>query len=315
MLDRLIVAVGNAVLYTLHPKSVRRYRRHVGRLPDIAYPGRYSERMLWRKLVDHNPQFITFSDKLATKDYCRRICPDLPLPRTLWVGDDANAIPDELLSGDVFVKTNHGYNFNYGIRGGRVDRVKLKNTTDLWLDSVHGMETDQWAYSMIEPKLFVEEAIGNAAEDLLDFSIRASNGRAILGSVTGHNKTPNSWITYLDLEGNPTAGAKDEDGKPPTPLPEGMDIRRPYRLALQHTARLSGGVDYARFDFMWNGKDLYGGEITVYPSAGIHEIKNSSVHAALVDGWDLGCSHFLRTRHSGAVRIYADALKRLLQAK
>jgi hypothetical protein len=312
LLDHLIMAFGNAALYALHPRSVLGYQHHIGRLPDIAYPRRYSERMLWRKLIDHDPQFVVFSDKLAAKDYCRRICPDLLVPRTLWTGIDADAIPDELLRGDVFVKTNHGFNFNYPVRGGSVDRADLKKKTDSWLESVHGVKTGQWAYSMIEPKLFVEEAVGDADQDLLDFSIRASNGKAILGSVSGHNKRPNSWITYLDLDGNPTAGAGSHEGDEPKPLPEGIEIRQPYRLALRHTAKLSVGVDYARFDFMWNGTNLYAGEITVYPAGGASEIKNRSVHAAIIKGWDLKCSRFLRTPHSGVVRIYADALKRLL---
>ncbi|MDH4036969.1 MAG: hypothetical protein OEX18_14825 [Candidatus Krumholzibacteria bacterium] len=71
-------------------------------------------------------------------------------------------------------------------------------------------------------------------------------------------------------------------------------------------------MDYARFDFMWNGTSLYGGEITIYPAAGESEIKNRGVHATIINGWDLKCSHFLRTPHSGAVRIYTDALRRLL---
>jgi hypothetical protein len=112
-----MMALANAVLYTAHPRSVLRYRHRFGRLPNIANPRRYTERMLWRKIVDHDPQFVVFSDKLAAKDYCKRICPDLPIPNTLWIGDDADAIPDELLRGDVFVKANHGYDFNAASAG------------------------------------------------------------------------------------------------------------------------------------------------------------------------------------------------------
>jgi hypothetical protein len=215
-----MMALANAVLYTAHPRSVLRYRHRFGRLPSIANPRRYTERMLWRKIVDHDPQFVVFSDKLAAKDYCKRICPDLPIPNTLWIGDDADAIPDELLRGDVFVKANHGYDFNCCIRGGHVDRAALKETADRWLRSVHGVSTGEWAYSQIEPKLFVEDSVGDAEDDLIEFNVRAGNGRAIVGSVIGHNKKPNQWLAYLDLEGNPTAGTTDRDGAPPAPLPE-----------------------------------------------------------------------------------------------
>ncbi len=313
MPDKLTLGLANAALYIRHYKIVRRYRRLIKRLPNIAHPKRYSERMIWRKLVDHNPLFVTFSDKLATKEYSRRVCPDLMLPRTLWVGNDADDIPDPILHGNVFVKTNHGFNHNFCIRDGLVDRTKLKNRTDRWLKTIHGVESSQWAYSMIQPRLFVEEAIGDAEKDLLDISIRAGNGQAILGSVTGHNKKPDSWMVYLDLAGNPTAGVDDEDGGPFKTLPEGIDILNPYMLAIEHTSKLSLGVDYARFDFMWNGKDLYGGEITVYPAAGDHEIRNHSVHMAIQRGWNLENSHFLTAEHTGYKRVYANALRRSIK--
>ena len=312
MLTDLLLALSNAALYATNPVAVWHYRRRFGRLPNVSNPQRYSERMLWRKIVDHNPKFVVFSDKLATKEYCQRICPDLPVPRTLWIGKDADAIPEEVLRGDVFVKANHGYNFNYRVRGGRVDRAALKETTDRWLGSVHGVSTGEWAYSKVEPKLFVEEAIGDAEGDLIEFNVRAGNGRAILGSVIGHNKTPSQWVVYLDLDGNPTAGATAKAGTPVPPLPDSMDVRPPYRLALRYTEKLSVGVDYARFDFMWNGTDLYGGEITVYPSAGHQDIVEPTIHAAIMTGWDLRTSHFLTTPRTGIGRIYPDALRRRL---
>jgi hypothetical protein len=308
-----LLALSNAALYATNPATVWRYCRLFGRLPNVAYPQRYSERMLWRKIVDRDPKFVVFSDKLATKGYLQRICPDLPVPRTLWIGKDADAIPEEALRGDVFVKANHGYNFNYRTRGGRVDRAALKEKTDRWLGSVHGVSTGEWAYSRVEPKLFVEEAIGDAEGDLIEFNVRAGNGRAILGSVIGHNKTPNQWVVYLDRDGQPTAGATDKAGAPVPTLPDGLDVRRPYRLALRCTEKLSVGVDYARFDFMWNGTELYGGEITVYPSAGYQEIVDPTIHLAIMTGWDLRTSHFLTRPHTGISRIYADALRRRLE--
>jgi len=112
----------------------------------------------------------------------------------------------------------------------------------------------------------------------------------------------------LDLDGNPTAGTSNDAVEP---LPEGVEIQPGYQRAVACTEKLSRGVDYARFDFMWNGRELYGGEITIYPAAGVGAIKNPVTHAAIMDGWDLSCSHFLRTTHSGLMQLYANALQRL----
>lgn len=310
--DKVIFAVVNAVFYACNLRLVRRYWRKLRRLPNIANPQRYSERMLWRKIVDHNPQFVIFSDKLATKEFLQRHCPELALPRTLWLGRDADAIPDELLRGDVYVKANHGCNFNHRIRGGQYDRADLREKTARWLRSVYGRRDGEWAYSDVEHRLFVEEAVGDAEDGLIEFNVRAGNGRTILSSVMGHCKTPRQWAVYLDTAGKPTQGMSDPEGAPIVPLPEGLDVLKPYLRAVRLAEQLSVGVDYARFDFMWNGAELFGGEITVYPAGGLADPTNASCNAATLNGWDLTQSHFLKSPHTGWTRIYADALRRRL---
>jgi TupA-like ATPgrasp len=309
VIDSLVLKLANVILSILNINAVLQYRRFNGRFPNIANPRRYAERMLWRKVVDHNPQFVVFSDKLATKEYCNRICPDLALPKTLWVGNDADAIPDELLSGDVFVKTNHGWNYNYQIRAGEVDRADLKRKTDQWLNSTHGKASHQWAYSKVEPILYVEETIGDAAADLLEFNIRASNGNFVLGSVMGHNKKPNKWLKYLDLKGESVEGIEDEGAVPVLFISQEVNVIAPYLQAIAYAKQLSVGVDYARFDFMWNGKNLYGGEITVYPGAGNGRALNSKLECIVIKGWDLVPSYFLTSKQTGIKKLYANALK------
>ncbi len=300
----------------MNPRMVIRFGRHIGRLPNIANPRRYSERMLWRKLVDHSPQLVLFCDKLATKEFIRRRCPDLPVPRTLWSGGDVDAIPDDLFRSDVFVKANHGCDFNHRFRDGNYDRAILREKARRWLGSIHGKTSGEWAYSQVAPRLFVEEAVGDAAMDLLEFNVRASNGKAILGSVMGHSKTPAQWVAYFDPEGQPAMGITAPEGSPVvTPPPEVVAAIEPYRRAVEFTRRLSVGVDYARFDFFWNKKDLFAGEITVYPAAGNADPANSITRVLLENGWDLLQSHFLGTPHNGWSRMYVGALKRRLEKR
>jgi hypothetical protein len=312
-LPSVIFAAANAVFYAKKMGLVWRYSWKIGRLPNIANPQRYSERMLWRKIVDHNPQFVVFADKLATKEFLKAHCPDLPVPRTLWMGRDADAIPDELLRGEVFVKANHGCGFNHRVRGGPCDRRALRKKTQRWLRSGYGRKGGEWAYSRVEPKLFVEEAVGDVETGLIEINVRAGNGKAILGSVVGKCKTPDQWSVYLDPAGTSTLGMLDTDESPIKPLPAGLAVTEPYRRAVGFAEKLSVGVDYARFDFMWNGAELFGGEITVYPAAGLADPANASNNVATLTGWDLRQSHFLKAPHTGWMRIYADALGRRLR--
>jgi len=311
--DHFIFAAANAILYAKNFGLVRRYRRHTRHLPNTAFPRRYSERMLWRKMVDHNPQFVLFSDKLAAKEFMLQRCPELRVPRTLWTGRDADDIPGELLHGDVYVKANHGCNFNHRVRNGCCDRATLRQLAARWLASVYGRENGEWGYHKVQPKLFVEEAVGDVEAGLIEFNVRACNGRAILGSVLGKCKTPSQWAFYLDPEGRPVNKVSDPEGTPVPSLPENFTAMEHYLRAVRFAKQLSAGVDYARFDFMWNGTELFGGEITLYPNAGISDPANSHVNALLLNGWDLLQSHFLKSPQRGWKRIYAAALRRQLE--
>jgi TupA-like ATPgrasp len=310
MTERLIFAAANALLYATNINLIRRYRRTLHRLPNVANPRIYSERMLWRKLVDHNPLFVVFSDKLAAKEFFRSRLPDLPLPRTLWTGDDADHIPDELLRGDVYVKANHGCGFNHRIRGGACDRAALREETRRWLRATYGIKGGEWSYFNVKPKLFVEEAVGDVDGSLLDFKVRAGNGVAILGLVMGHAKTPAEWMVFFDPEGRPAPRMTDPDGGPVESTPEAQAAVGPYLRAVELARRLSVGVHFARFDFLWNGRELFGNEITVYPSSGTRDPANSRTQNVLLQGWNLAQSHFLKSKHTGLKGLYANALNR-----
>jgi hypothetical protein len=94
-----------------------------------------------------------------------------------------------------------------------------------------------------------------------------------------------------------------------------LAVVEPYRRAVGYARQLSVGVDYARFDFLWNGQDLFGGEITVYPAGGMRDPANSVTRDVLLGGWDLLQSHFLKSPQAGWTRRYAEALKQELNRR
>jgi hypothetical protein len=302
------LALANVWLYLRHPRPIARFVRRHHRLPNAASPRSYIERMLWRKLVDRNPMFVLASDKLACKEYVRSVCPDLAVPETLWSGDDPAEIPDSLLQRDVYLKANHASSFNRRVRPGDHDRAELERLAQGWLSTVYGRVESEWAYSEVRPRIFLEACVGDATGDLLELNVRAASGRPIRGSVIGHNKTPDQWSVYLDLDGRPVPGADGTQSE----LPPGVDVREPYLQALEYTARLGREFDYARFDFFWNGRTLYAGEITIYPGAGISDLHDPEFRDVVLGGWDLRESHFLRTPARGIRGLYADALRRRL---
>jgi hypothetical protein len=314
MFDRFIFLAVNVRLYWRHWKLVKRFRKRLGRWPDIAVPGRYAERMLWRKVVDHNPLFPTLVDKLAAKEYVRMRCPEVLVPRTLWEGDDADEIPGELLRSDVWVKANHGCDFNLHVGGGDVpDRGELKAKTDAWLREVFGKVAGEWAYSRVKPRLFVEEAIQPAeAGELWEFEIRVAKGRFVLGSMVKLNKRPGVFRVFFDEEGRSTLSGNDAADAEPAPPPVGLDYLPAYREAVRHAAKIGAEIDYARVDFYWDGARVYAGEITIYPASGSTDIFNEEVSRKTLSDWRLSDADFLARPQRWPASVYAGALRRAL---
>jgi hypothetical protein len=78
--------------------------------------------------------------------------------------------------------------------------------------------------------------------------------------------------------------------------------------------RLSAGFDLLRFDMLWAGGRLWGGEITVVPAAG-YWAPPAPCDALLEEGQDLRRSWFLRegaAQGGPLARAYAAALARAL---
>lgn len=293
----------------------------MGRIPDVALPLRFSERMLWRQLFDRNPLFVTFCDKPACKLACKRWIaerdPALPLPRVLWQGDRAEDIPPDLLRPGVAIKATHGSGFNLLIRDHPPPREDVVATARRWLATAWGVRRGEWAYAPVPRRVFVEERIAPTPEDppgarLPDIKIHAGGGRAgIAVSLTVDRQGRRGGLVF------DTAGRRlSEPGMPLPEIAEAVPAPQVLQAAFAAARRLSVAVDYARFDFLAVGQRLYAGEITVFHLAGYREF--GPVLGPLVEGvWDLRRSWFLR---EGAAcggwlaRAYAAACARDLPA-
>jgi hypothetical protein len=305
-IERAVLAGARAWLHVRHPRLVREFSRRLGYIPDPALPRTYNEKVLWRKLFDHDPRFAAFADKLASKAYARQRCPDLTIPQTLWVGERAEAIPEAALSGDVVVKANHGFDWNLFIANGRYDRRQLDTTVGGWLRTVHGRREGEWAYARVRPRVFVEERLplggGGGPTDL---KIHACDGEIVHGWAV--DKINGRAVT-LSASGDPIAPARAYAAADQA-LPAGDGLRARFAEASRFAATLSKDVDYARCDFLVTGGSLYFGEITLYPAAGYDSWEDPAIARRLAQCWDLRKSAFLAAAHGGLEGVYARALR------
>ncbi|MEN6543572.1 ATP-grasp fold amidoligase family protein [Parvibaculum sp.] len=272
-------------------------------------PETYYDWMQWRKLVDHNPLFVTLGDKLKARDYVAQRIPALMLPRLLWAGDGSAAIPEDVLRSNVVVKTSNGSNRNFFIRDGKYAPDELSRTLKRWrAEGPYERRLGEWAYGQIERRIFVEELLPCSTGPLIDIAIRAGGGQVAFGSLVLHTKTDRESTIYLSREGERLsvecgAGISEAD-LDAVPVPEG------YAAAVAHAAHLSRNIDYARFDFLWSDGALYGGEITVYPGSGIDllHLQTHRRETTPMSVWDVRKSWFLSTPQPGWRGVYREML-------
>lgn len=251
------------------------FRRTVGYEPDAAFPRRHHEKMLWRKIFDRNPLFAVFCDKLATKDYAAARTDAVRIPRALWVGERARDIPPSLLARKVFIKCNHGCNFNWLWEPGTSDLARIDREAGKCMEEVYGRWNMEAAYEDVPRRVFVEEFIESGRpEGLVDINIRCSDVEPILASLITRNKAPGMKVGYFHADGSPfhwrdpnNRGASA--AQPYCELPAGFVPPPEFHRAVEAARALSRGVDYARFDFLAGNSGLCMGEITVYPAAGV----------------------------------------------
>jgi hypothetical protein len=294
-----------------HPRLHAKYLRRMRRLPDVARPREFSERMLWRKLFDRNPLFPLLADKLAAKEWIAARCPGLPIPATLWQGEDPAAIPRHLLRPGVIVKANHGSNFALPIGDPPPPFAAVVAAARRWLATSWGRRRGEWHYAHIPRRIFLEEWVGGGTP-VVDIQVRAGGGRVGLCSLCFATKTPAQTVRFLDPAGNTVPDTLADYAEAPAemPLPAG------FPAAVAAARRLSAEVDFARFDFLAAGDGLWAGEITLFPAAGYAEFAEPA-RSLVLGVWDLRHSWFLRegAQQGGPLtRAYAAALRQAIAA-
>ncbi len=266
--DRAIFFLTNAWFYLTRPFFVTRFRRRVGTWPDIARPRGVNELVQWRKLIDRNPAFVTFADKLATKAWIAERLPELPQPQTLWVGERPEDVPDELLSPGHVIKTNNASGQNYLPHRKPLARPAFERQFRRWLRASAAKrllgwldQGQEWAYWPVRSRIFVERRVG-AGRELVDLSVRVLDGKAFLGSCALDYKTDEVTLGYFWPDGTPVANSAASN------LPEGFVVPPVFAEAVRVAERLGQGFDYLRIDFLTDRQSLSAGEITCYPASG-----------------------------------------------
>ena len=308
---RAIIALAGVWCALAYPRQAVDFRAKMGRWPRPAFPVFLNDKYAWRKIFDRNPAFTELSDKLKAKDHALRTCADVQVAKTLWTGQDAADIPDDILKRDVVVKTNNASGRNVHVVAGRHERGDLNRQANDWLRAPYGRRHAEWAYDGVEPKLFVEELLFDAGQPLAnEYKFYVAGDR--VGYVFARQAAPdgNGRIDgAIDADGTVHAGLHD-GGVLCEQFHTPAEFERLSAAALQ----LSAGLDFVRCDLYLVDGEIYFSEMTFYSAGGYCWVSPAALTAACNEAWDLRRSWFMQTPQTGWRRLYARALRVMLEA-
>ena len=152
--QRVLLFCARLYLLAAHPVLVSRFIRELGYWPNPAVPRRFHEKILWRKLVDHNPLFVDLTDKLAAKRIARTRCPGLAIAKVIWTGTDPRALPISLVTRDVAVKANHSSGSNVIVNNGQPEHMRIVTRAERWMERRHHRRHGEWSYRNVPAHTF-----------------------------------------------------------------------------------------------------------------------------------------------------------------
>ncbi len=313
-LNRLLTRCWNGALYARYPRAVRVFLSDLGYFPNIVFPKTYNEKMFWRRVFDTNPVHAIYCDKLAVKDVFTSACKQLKVAEVLWTGSDAAGLPRELLDQDVFVKTNNASSRNVRCPQHEISREEFYEQCRRWLSKPYKPWNREWGYARIKPLLFAERAIVAQQGLLEDVKVHLFGGKVYYTMIYHNEGMPGSRSAIFDREGERlrvtnSIVQQDHDRA----LPEDYKVPESYGHAMMVAEKVAAGSDYLRVDLMSDGAEVYGGEITVYPTGGTMTNSDPAVLADMGRCWNLDLSWFMQTKHTGWRKWYQQRLREHLQ--
>ena len=265
------------------------------------------DKFLWRKIFDHNPLFAVACDKLAANEYAVSICPELKTAKVLWVGNEPDQIPAQVLAGNVMIKANCGSGMNVMVLGGKVDRVALRKKARLWLKRPYGQKWGEWGYKNVKRCLFVETLLLEDHQPIRhEYKFHAAGGRVAYVFVSRRMDDDGKHYCHFRRDGR--IASAQNDG-----IPARSEITLPaaYERMVTIAERLAAPFDYMRCDLYELNGEIFFSELSPYPLSG-QGSSNLLVRDLLNSAWDLRTSWFLTTPQSGWRKIYSSTLCRWL---
>lgn len=245
------------------------FRRSLGYWPRLRNPRTYNEKILYRKLYDHDPRMPRLIDKVEVKEFvASRLGPEWIIP-TFYAGPTLPPLGERNWPLPYVIKPNHRSGAVIFVRRPEeIDWPRIETECARWMaQPPYGQDLHEWGYRDIKPQILIEEFIGDNGVLPPDYRFYVFAGRAEFINIdiereTGRKRNfyDRSW-KMQDVRNNVPMADKD------IPVPPNLD------RMIEAAEILGRDWSFVRVD-LYEGRDHPKfGEMTFYPGSGMRRFR------------------------------------------
>ncbi|CAB3807806.1 hypothetical protein LMG27177_06416 [Paraburkholderia fynbosensis] len=246
------------------------HRKHIGRFPNLLHPKTFNEKILQRSLRP-DPRYGALTDKLAVREYVRAKVGEKYLIPLISSPEVFTRAVFDALPNSFVMKANHGSSF-VEIVWDKSQRTfeDLQLLANRWTSTDFYKIARERHYREIQPRIFFEDLLLDERGQIpADYKVHCFGGRPgrpmmfivvisdRFGSDTRGDVYDVQW-NHLDVGIGPYARSTT-----PQPPPENLES------ILETAVVLSEDFNYVRVDLYAPDNDVYFGELTFTPGAGV----------------------------------------------
>lgn len=260
----------------------RHFRRRAGRAANFENPRSYEEKVAFRKLYGNHETYAQVSDKVAVRDYVAERVGKHYLVTSLGIYDRLRPEVFDDLPRQFIIKANHGCHWNRIVYDKeRLDVSETIRYFDRRLAETFGVESGEFHYSLIEPKVLIEELLLDEGRIPCDYNLFCYHQDSHFDFAIALRFPDERPSVHFDKHWNLLEGELSPADREKVVDPKNFD-------EMVNVARaLSAGFDFIRVDLYNVEGRIYFGELTCAPGAGLGIVKNPVRAAMRTRMWHL----------------------------
>lgn len=245
------------------------HRRRIGRWPNLRRPEAFNEMILQRCLYPAM-QWVELADKLSARDYVKRKVGEKHLIPLIAVPEAFTRRVFDALPASFVMKANHGCGFVKVVRDKSTTSFEeLSRLAGEWLSIDFYHASRERHYRFIEPRLYFETLLvdetGKIPADIKLHIFNRSGQSPIVYTLVISDRFGDVRGDVYDPQWNRLDLALGPYRRSDAPGPRPANWSEVVRIA----TRLAEDFDYVRVDLYSVRKEVYFGELTFTPGAGV----------------------------------------------